>query len=59
MGTKLVFIEKKRHCIYQQAVRENMLYFVFSSVTDLCWTNKEITMVRMYEIELECDALFV
>lgn len=34
-------------------------FFNVAAVTDLCGKNKELTVVRMYEIELECDALFV
>lgn len=37
----------------------SVVSLVFNSVNDLCGKNKKITMVRMYEIELECDALFV
>lgn len=34
-------------------------FFNFTSAADLCEKNKEITMTRMYEIELQRDALFV
>lgn len=47
---------------YRQAAREKASFLFspgFNYVTDLCGKNKKITMVRMYEIELECDALFV
>lgn len=50
----------KENTPYISTQWENAIFFFdFSSVTDLCGKNKEITMVRMYEIELECDALFV
>lgn len=40
-------------------VRENILWWTCVDVIDLCGKKKKITMVKMYEIELECDALFV
>lgn len=41
-------------------LRENAIpFFNFTSAADLCGKNEEITMARMYEIELQRDALFV
>lgn len=41
-------------------LRKNVIpFFNFTSTADLCGKNKEITMTRMYEIELQRDALFV
>lgn len=36
-----------------------LMYSTQKSVIDLCEKKKKITTVRVYEIELKCDALFV